>query len=220
MRPAIVASVLGADYAALGREVSELTEAGVDAIQWDVMDGRFVPNLTFGADVIAACRSLTTLGFEAHLMIEDPGRWIDAYVAAGCEYVIIHAEADRHLHRSLTAIREAGAKAGLALNPSTSPGVVTQLVGELDMVVVMTVNPGFGGQSYLSSMEPKIAAVRAMIGGRPIALEVDGGIKAATIGPALQAGADRFISGSAILGHPGGKTAAVAELRAALDDSE
>lgn len=211
----IIASVLGADYSRLGEEVRSLTAAGVDGIQWDVMDGHFVPNLTFGADVVASCRALTALPFEAHLMITEPATWVGAYVEAGCDYVIVHVETDQHIHRTLSLIRDLGARPGLALNPSTPAAFLAEVIDLVDLVVVMTVSPGFGGQGYLPSMEPKIAQVRAMIeeSGRPISLEVDGGINAATIGRAARAGADRFISGSGILAHPGGWPAAVAELK-------
>ncbi|MDP3983987.1 MAG: ribulose-phosphate 3-epimerase [Acidimicrobiia bacterium] len=211
----IIASVLGSDYSRLGDEVLSLAAAGVDGIQWDVMDGHFVPNLTFGAEVVASCRGLTALPFEAHLMITEPATWVGAYVEAGCEYVIVHIETDPHVHRTLSLIRELGARPGLALNPSTPAAYLVEVIDLIDLVVVMTVNPGFGGQGYLSSMEPKIGQVRAMIegSGRPISLEVDGGIKATTIGRAARAGADRFISGSGILTHPGGRQTAVTELK-------
>jgi len=218
MSSQIVASVLGADYANLADELAGLVEAGVDAVQWDIMDGHFVPNLTFGADVVASARRVVGVPFEAHLMVEAPERWVASFVEAGCATVIVHAEADRHLHRTLSLIRDLGAHAGVALNPSSPLEAVTGVVDLVDLLVVMTVNPGFGGQSYLTSMEHKVAAARALFdaGGHDIPIEVDGGIKASTIGGAYRAGARRFIAGSAILGHPDGKAAAVAELRAAL----
>ncbi len=216
MDTAIVASVLGADYARLGEEVSELTAAGVDRIQWDVMDGHFVPNLTFGPDVIASCRDRTPLPFEAHLMVEEPDRWVETYLAAGCEAVIVHAEACAHLHRTLAAIREAGGRAGVALNPATSLEAVRHVLDLVDLLLVMTVEPGFGGQPYIPAMEAKVAEARRLPWDREVPLEVDGGIKAATIAGARRAGADWFVSGSGILAHPHGKAAAVAELRAAL----
>lgn len=214
----IIASVLGADYANLADELRDLRDAGVDAVQWDVMDGHFVPNLTFGADVVAACRGVIDLPFEAHLMVEEPERWIEGFVSAGCGTVIVHAETDRHLHRTLGAIRDAGARAGVALNPSTPLGAVEHVLSELDLLVLMTVNPGFGGQRYIDGIEPKIRDARRMLdaGGATTPIEVDGGMKPTTIGRAAAAGAEHFIAGSAILGHPDGKAAAVAELRAAL----
>lgn len=218
MTSQIVASVLGADYARLGDELADLAAAGVDAVQWDIMDGHFVPNLTFGADVVAAGRAVSELPFEAHLMIEDPARWALDYVAAGCATVIVHVETDPHLHRTLAAIRDAGAGAGVALNPSTSLDAIANVVDLIDLLVVMTVNPGFGGQAYIASMEPKITAARRLLddAANPAPVEVDGGIKPSTIAAAHRAGARRFIAGSAILAHPDGKATAVRELRDAL----
>lgn len=163
--------------------------------------------------MVASCRGLTALPFEAHLMITEPATWVGAYVEAGCDYVIVHVETDQHIHRTLSLIRDLGARPGLALNPSTPAAFLAEVIDLVDLVVVMTVSPEFGGQGYLASMEPKIAQVRVMIegSGRPISIEVDGGIKAATIGRAARAGADRFISGSGILAHPSGRPEAVAE---------
>lgn len=198
--PVLVASVLPADFAELGRDVAEIEHAGVDRIQWDVMDGRFVPNLTFGPDVIAACRDVVTMGFEAHLMVEDPDPMLPRWVEAGCGIVIVHAEACRHLHRTLSSIRDLGARAGVALNPATPLAAVVDVLDLTDLMLIMTVNPGFGGQRYLASMEPKIAAARAEIDSRglEIELEVDGGIGPSTIGRAAAAGADVFCAGSAL----------------------
>lgn len=221
MTPTLVASVLPADFAALGRDVAEIERAGVDRIQWDVMDGRFVPNLTFGPDVIAACRDRVAVGFEAHLMVEDPDpmlpRWV---IEAGCEIVIVHAEACRHLHRTLASIRGLGARAGVALNPATPLGAVLDVLDVTDLLLIMTVNPGFGGQRYLTSMEPKIAAARAEIDrrGLDIELEVDGGIGPGTIAAAAAAGADVFCAGSALFAGPNMTDAANA-LRAAARET-
>ncbi len=211
----IVPSVLPADFSRLGAECERLTEAGVDRIQWDVMDGNFVPNLTFGADVIAACRPYTSLLFEAHLMIDRPEETLGRYVDAGCGLIIIHAESTRHLHRTLTKVTELGAKAALALNPSTPAVVVESVLDLLDMVLVMTVNPGFGGQAYISSMEPKISAIREMISnsGRTIDLEVDGGISNRTVSGAASAGANVLVAGSWLFSHTGGLKSATDELR-------
>lgn len=215
---AIVASVLGADYLRLGEELEELAAAGVDGVQWDVMDGVFVPNLTFGADVVAAARERVGVPFEAHLMIVEPERYVVDYVRAGCETVIVHAEATTHLHRTLGLVAEAGGKPGVAVNPATPLDAVRHVLDEVDLLLVMTVNPGFGGQQFIESMVPKIADARRLLDemGSAARLEVDGGIKAKTIGLAADAGADTFISGSGILAHPGGKAAAVEELRRAL----
>ncbi|MCY3787096.1 MAG: ribulose-phosphate 3-epimerase [bacterium] len=211
----IVPSTLSADFSRLGAECAALEAAGADRLQWDVMDGVFVPNLTFGPDVIAACRSHTSLPFEAHLMVQTPEALAGRYVEAGCGLLIVHAEACVHLHRTLGQIRALGAAAGVALNPSTPAAAVAEVLDLTDMVLVMTVNPGFGGQKYIATMEPKIAEVRRMIdqSGRDIDLEVDGGIGPATVAGAAAAGADVFVAGSAVFGRPEGPAAAVAELR-------
>ena len=215
--PTLVASVLPADFSELGQQIKQLEKAGVDRIQWDVMDGRFVPNLTFGPDVIAANRAHVTVGFEAHLMVEDPDPMLTRWVDAGCELVIVHAEATRHLHRTLCAIMDLGARAGVALNPSTPLEAVTNVLNLVDLLLVMTVNPGFGGQRYLSEMEAKVANARAEIDRRgfEIELEVDGGIAGATIGSAAQAGADVFCAGSALFNGPGTMADRVTALREA-----
>jgi ribulose-phosphate 3-epimerase len=216
--PAIVASVLGADYARLGHEVAELEAAGVDRIQWDVMDGRFVPNLSFGADVVAACRPHATLPYEAHLMVEDPNPWLQPLAAAGCDTLLVHAEAGRHLHRTLSRIRDLGVRSGVALNPATPLASVRHVLDLVDVLLVMTVNPGFGGQAYLETMEGKVAEARGLIArsGLQTLIEVDGGISAATAPRAVRAGAQLLVAGSAILAHPEGRPAAVAELRRSL----
>lgn len=208
-------SVLPADQSRLGEECVRLAEAGVDRIQWDVMDGVFVPNLTVGPDVIAACRPAVDTPFEAHLMVVEPDELAPRYVEAGCELVIVHLEACRHLHRTLGRLHDLGARAGVALNPHSPASLVADVLDVVDLVLVMTVNPGFGGQKYLRSMEPKIAAARALVeaSGHVIEVEVDGGISDATIGGAAAAGADVFISGSWLFNHPDGLAAAVARLR-------
>ena len=216
----IVPSVLPADFARLGEEVAALQDAGVDRIQWDVMDGRFVPNLTFGPDVIGACRKHASVPFEAHLMVVEPDELMQEYVDAGCDMVIVHAEACTHLHRTLGAIRDAGAKAGVALNPATPLDAVRHVLDLTDLLLVMTVNPGFGGQAYIATMEPKIAEAAALIekSGYDVDLEVDGGISPDTVGGAAAAGARILVAGSALYKHEGGLADAVATLRArALD---
>lgn len=220
-RPLIVPSVLPADFARLGEQVRDLCAAGVDRIQWDVMDGVFVPNLTFGPGVIAAARPYSTVGFEAHLMVVNPDQLISEYIDAGCELIIVHAEACTHLRRTLARIRELGARSGVALNPHTPAETVAHVLAETDLVLAMTVNPGFGGQPYIPAVEPKIAQLRRMIdeSGRAIELEVDGGITADTISGAGAAGADVFISGSWMYGYPEGKAAAVKRLREAATSS-
>ncbi|RDH73987.1 ribulose-phosphate 3-epimerase [Mycolicibacterium moriokaense] len=218
--PTLVASVLPADFSELGQEVRRLEKAGVDRIQWDVMDGRFVPNLTFGPDVISANRGLVSMGFEAHLMVDDPDPMLRTWIEAGCEIVIVHAEATRHLHRTLGLIADLGARAGVALNPATPLEAVTNVLDLVDLLLVMTVNPGFGGQQYLASMEPKIAAARAEVDrrGLDIEVEVDGGIGGATIGAAARAGADVFCAGSALFNGAGTMEERTATLRRAAVD--
>jgi ribulose-phosphate 3-epimerase len=216
-RPKLIASVLSADQSRLAGVCAEVDKAGLDGIQWDVMDGHFVPNLTVGPDVIAACRSATGIPFEVHLMIEQPERWLRHYVEAGCEIVIVHAEACKHLHKTLEEISSLGARPGVALNPATPVEHVVHVLDLTNLVLVMTVNPGFGGQSYIASMEPKIAATRKLIeqSGRDIWLEVDGGIAPATVGRASSAGADRFVIGSALF-RKGGPRETTRALKSAL----
>jgi ribulose-phosphate 3-epimerase len=213
----IVPSVLPADFARLGEQVAELERAGVDAIQWDVMDGQFVPNLTFGPDVIKAVRSHCTVPFEAHLMVFTPDAMAEQYVAAGCSRLIVHAEACPHLHRTLAYIASLGAGAAVALNPATPASAIEHVLDLVDLVLVMTVNPGFGGQAYIATMEPKIAEVRRMIDTRGLSdrvdLEVDGGIGPSTIGGAVAAGANVLIAGSALFRDVEGLAHAVTELR-------
>lgn len=212
----IAPSVLPADFSRLGEAVEALDAAGVDRIQWDVMDGRFVPNITFGPDVIAACRDRSDLLFEAHLMIEEPDDLLPTWVEAGCGLLIVHAEACRHLHRTLGRIRDLGAQAAVALNPSTPPTEIEHVLDLCDMVLVMTVNPGFGGQRYIETMEPKVSTIRRWIveGGHDCDLEVDGGISTSTIEGAAAAGANVLISGSSMFADPEGLGHAVDELRA------
>ena len=213
----IAPSVLPADFSRLGEEVVALEKAGVDLIQWDVMDGQFVPNLTFGPDIIAAARRCVTVPFEAHLMVLTPELMAARYVEAGCRRLIVHAETTRHLHRTLGEIRELGASAGVALSPATPTSAVAHVLDLVDLVLVMTVNPGFGGQRYLATMEPKIAEVRRMVAGAGLAetvdIEVDGGIGPDTVARAVEAGANVLIAGSALYRDPAGLEHAVTELR-------
>jgi len=216
-RPVQIApSVLPADFSKLGEECIDLEKAGVDRIQWDVMDGVFVPNLTFGPDVIRACRPLVDIPFEAHLMVVNPDELVHKYVEAGCEIIIVHAEACTHLHRTLSNIRELGGSPAVALNPATPASAVRHVMDLVDLILVMTVNPGFGGQAYIPTMEPKVAEVAAMIEltGRDIDLEVDGGIGPSTVAGAAAAGADVLVAGSALYRDPEGLAHAVSEIRA------
>lgn len=217
----IAPSVLPADFARLGEEVALLEAAGVDRIQWDVMDGRFVPNLTFGPDVIHACRPHATVLFEAHLMVEEPDDLAERYVEAGCGLLIVHAEATRHLHRTLGHLRELGVQSGVALNPATPPSVIEHVLDLVDLVLVMTVNPGFGGQAYIATMEPKISTVRRMVldGGHDIDIEVDGGIGPTTIAGAVAAGANVLVAGSSLYRDPEGLAHAVTDLRALAESA-
>ncbi|MDQ3783910.1 MAG: ribulose-phosphate 3-epimerase [Actinomycetota bacterium] len=213
--PKLIASVLNADLDRLSEVCGEMERAGLDGIQWDVMDGRFVPNLTMGPATIEACRKATSLPFEAHLMIEEPERSIQEYAAGGCEYIIVHVEACRHLHRVLDDIKSLNVGAGVALNPATSLETIAHVMDLVDVLLIMTVNPGFGGQSYIDAMGPKIGAARDLIsrGPREVHLEVDGGITPSTIGGAASAGADWFVIGSALFKHEGGMEGAVNHMR-------
>ena len=211
-------SVLPCDFSKLGAEVEALDAAGVDLFQWDVMDGQFVPNLTFGPDVIASARQYTTKPFEAHLMVLTPDVLAARYVEAGCSRLIVHAEACPHLHRTLGNINSMGANAAVALNPHTPISAIEHVLDLVDMVLVMTVNPGFGGQSYIASMEPKIRELKALLERRGLAdqvnIEVDGGIGPSTIEGAAAAGANVLIAGTALFRYSEGLKFAVSDLRA------
>jgi ribulose-phosphate 3-epimerase len=211
----IVPSVLPADFAHLGDACQALEKAGVDRIQWDVMDGNFVPNLTFGADVIAATRPLVSVPFEAHLMVHEPTWILDAMVEAGCRLLIVHAEACQHLHRTLGRVGELGAAAAVALNPATPISAVEHVLDLVEMVLVMTVNPGFGGQAYISTMEPKVAELRRLIldRGLEVDIEVDGGISPTTVAGAAGAGANVLVAGSSLFRDAEGLGHATEELR-------
>ena len=216
-KPLIIPSVLSADYARLGEVCRDLEKAGADRLQWDVMDGRFVPNLSIGPQVVADARRWVDLPFEAHLMVEEPSAELlrRFVVEAGCELVIVHVEACRHLHRTLGTIAELGAKPAIALNPATPAVVVAPVIDLVELVLVMTVNPGFGGQAYLGSMEPKISEVRALVAasGRSVDVEVDGGIAPATVVAAAAAGANALVAGSALFKDADGFEHAIAQLR-------
>jgi len=214
-RPLSIApSVLPVDFSRLGDEVMALEKAGVDLIHWDVMDGVFVPNLTFGPDVIASTRPLVDLEFEAHLMVVEPDRLLERYVEAGCSTVLVHVEACDHLHRTLAHIADLGATPGVALNPHTPAEVIRNVRDLVGVVLVMTVNPGFGGQSYIESMESKVTEVASLLDGYNCAVEVDGGIGPTTVAAVVAAGADRLVSGSALFRDDEGLEHAVADLRA------
>ena len=202
----IAPSLLAADYLKLGEEIRRMAEAGADVLHYDVMDGSFVPNISFGQGV--AERAATCgLPVDAHLMIVNPEKYIDAFAKAGCQYITVHAEATNHLHRALQQIRAAGCKAGVALNPATSPECLRYVLGDFDLALVMTVNPGFGGQKLIPACVDKIAAIRRMLdeAGKDAIIEVDGGVNTQTAPMLMQAGATMLVAGSALYGAPDAK---------------
>ena len=212
----IAPSILAADFARLGDEIAAVTEAGADLIHVDVMDGHFVPNITIGPDVIGALRSASSLPFDVHLMIAPVDCYIPAFAEAGADIITVHPESGPHLHRALQLIRSLGKKAGVALHPGTPVEAIDNVMGDVDLVLVMTVNPGFGGQAFIESQLAKIEAVRKRIdaSGRDIDLEVDGGINAETAGRAVAAGADLLVAGTATFtGGAGAYAANIARLR-------
>ncbi len=193
-------SILAADFSDLKSETKKIEAAGADMVHIDVMDGLFVPNISFGLPVIKAIRRCTNLLFDVHLMIKSPERYINDFKAAGADIITVHAEATDHLHRTLQSIKASGAKAGVALNPGTDPSAIKYVLSETDMVLVMTVNPGFGGQKFIGEMTKKVAEVRAMAPGLDI--EVDGGISSDNIDLVTRAGANVIVAGSAVFNAP------------------
>jgi ribulose-phosphate 3-epimerase len=210
----IAPSILSADFARLGEEIAAIEAGGADYVHIDVMDGHFVPNITIGPLIVQAARRVTALPLDVHLMIAEPDRYIADFAKAGADIIVVHAEATNHLHRTVQLIKSLGKKAGVSLNPATPLNVLDYVLEELDLVLLMTVNPGFGGQSFIDACLPKIQTLRGIMDRRGVEaeLEVDGGVKTDNIARISHAGADVFVAGSAVFGSPD-YAATIAELK-------
>jgi ribulose-phosphate 3-epimerase len=216
MNVQIAPSILSADFAALGDAVRATERGGADLIHVDVMDGHFVPNITIGPPVVRSVKRITSVPLDVHLMIEDPDRYLEAFVEAGASMISVHVEVLPHLHRTIHAIQALGARAGVVLNPSTPVTVLEEIAEDVDFVLVMSVNPGFGGQSFIPRSVQKVSAVRTLLdrSRNPAPVEIDGGIDIRNVGPVVQAGAEIIVAGSAIFGS-GDAERATRELKAA-----
>ncbi|MCR8848598.1 ribulose-phosphate 3-epimerase [Rossellomorea sp. SC111] len=213
----IAPSILSANFAELGNEIKDVEKGGADYIHVDVMDGHFVPNITLGPMIVKAIRPLTTLPLDVHLMIENPSQYIEAFADAGADYITVHVEADPHLHRTIQMIKNKGVKAGVVLNPGTPADSIRPVLQDVDMVLLMTVNPGFGGQSFIPSVVPKIKQIREWANevNPSLEIEVDGGINPETAAVCAEAGADVFVAGSAIY-NKSDRGGAIEELKKSL----
>lgn len=211
-------SILAADFSRLGEEIATAERGGADQVHVDVMDGHFVPNITIGVPVVKSLRKATTLPLDVHLMITDPDRYIEPFIDAGANMVSVHVEVLPHLHRTIAQIKKLGAKAGVVLNPSTSISTIEEVAADVDFVLVMSVNPGFGGQVFIPNSLKKIQAIRALLDrhGNPAPIEVDGGVDLSTVESVVKAGADWLVAGNAIFGAPNPEQAA----RALKDKAE
>ncbi|KON89138.1 ribulose-phosphate 3-epimerase [Sporosarcina globispora] len=213
----IAPSILSADFSKLGEEIKDVERGGADYIHVDVMDGHFVPNITIGPLIVDAIRPVTKLPLDVHLMIENPDNYIEAFAKAGADYITVHAEACRHLHRTINYIRSFGVKAGVVLNPATPINVIEHIIDDIDMVLLMSVNPGFGGQKFIPAVLPKIAAVKEMADakGLNIEIEVDGGVNEETARLCIEAGANVLVAGSAIYNQED-RASAIAALKGSI----